>query len=53
MKIEVSIINLSSVSLGIFIAEGEDDIGEFSMLTLGFFLFSIDIFIYNQQINIS
>lgn len=46
MRVEVSHITLESMSLGIFIAEGEDEHGHFRMLTLGFFLFSIDVFVY-------
>jgi hypothetical protein len=46
MRIEFSLISLDSFSLGIFTATGEDDNGEFKMLTLGFLLFSIDIFVY-------
>jgi len=46
MKIEISLISLDSFALGIFAAAGEDDNGEFRMLTLGFLLFSIDIFVY-------
>jgi hypothetical protein len=46
MRIEFSLISLDNFSLGIFTAAGEDDNGEFKMLTLGFLLFSIDIFVY-------
>lgn len=46
MRIEVSHITIENMSLGLFIAKGEDELGEFSMVTIGFFLFSIDVFIY-------
>jgi hypothetical protein len=46
MRIELNLISLNNFSFGIFTAEGEDDNGEFQMLTLGFLLFSIDIFVY-------
>ena len=46
MKIEFNLISIDSFALGIFSAGGEDEDGEFKMLTLGFLLFSIDIFIY-------
>jgi hypothetical protein len=46
MRIDFSLISIDSFALGIFTSEGEDDHGKFKMLTLGFLLFSIDIFVY-------
>jgi hypothetical protein len=46
MRIEFNLISLNNFSFGLFTAEGEDDYGEFQMLTLGFLLVSIDIFVY-------
>jgi len=46
MKVEFSLISLESMSVGLFTAAGEDEHGEFRMLTLGFLLFSVDLFIY-------
>jgi len=46
MRIEFNLITLESFSFGIFTARGEDEYGEFQMLTLGFLLFSIDVFLY-------
>jgi hypothetical protein len=46
MRVELNVISDSHVSLGLFIAEGEDEYGQFKMLTIGLFLFSIDIFVY-------
>lgn len=37
------------MSFGLFVAQGEDELGEFSMITFGFFLFSIDVFLYKNE----
>jgi hypothetical protein len=46
MRVELNIISESHFSLGLFVAEGEDEYGEFKILTVGLFLFSIDLFVY-------
>jgi hypothetical protein len=46
MKIEISTFSISDWSIGLFSAEGEDDSGSFYILTIGFLLINIDIFIY-------
>lgn len=48
MNVEITLFSFSNFSLGIFSAEGEDEIGEFNNLTIGFLLFSIDIYLYRN-----
>lgn len=47
MRIEFNYITFEYFAIGLFAAEGEDDYGQFKMLTIGFLLFSIDLFIYS------
>jgi hypothetical protein len=46
MKVDITFFSFRMFSLGIFTAEGEDELGQFNSLTLGFLLFSIDIYVY-------
>jgi hypothetical protein len=46
MKVELSLFSFKNFSLGIFTIEGEDEYGQFNSLTLGFLLFSIEIYVY-------
>lgn len=46
MRIEFNLISNNYLALGLFTAPGEDEYGEFQMLTVGFLLFSIDLFVY-------
>lgn len=40
---------IDELCIGIFLANGEDDIGQFHMTIIGFLLFSINIFKYKKQ----
>jgi len=49
MRLEVNVlVDISEFSIGLFMTHGEDDLGEFHMTTIGFLLFSIDIFKYKN-----
>ena len=46
MKIEVHGCNYDEISFGIFMSYGEDENGQFHMVTLGFILFEIEFIRY-------
>ena len=46
MKLEFSFNQPDEISLGIFLAYGEDNKGQFHMTTLGFLIFEIDLIVY-------
>jgi len=46
MKIEFSFCDIDEISFGIFMAYGNDEIGDFHMITLGFIIFQIDFIRY-------
>ena len=47
MKIEINVLtDIREIQLGLFMVYGEDEYGTFHMTTIGFLLFSIDLFKY-------
>ncbi len=46
MRIEGNICGLDELSIGLFMAYGEDDFGRFHMTSFGFILFEINVIIY-------
>ncbi len=50
MKIECSINDVDELSLGFYLCKGEDDFGEFKMLSVGFLFFSIEFIIYKSEL---
>lgn len=46
MEVEIALCELDELSLGIFMANGEDSIGEFHMTTFGFIFIEINVIIY-------
>jgi len=46
MKVEFNINDIDELSLGLFMANGEDEIGQFKMLTFGFIFFEINFINY-------
>lgn len=50
MRVEGSWCDIDELSLGIFMAYGEDAIGQFHMLSVGLIIFQIDFIRYiNKQ----
>lgn len=47
MKIEVHFCNFDEISLGLFMANGEDENGQFHMVTFGFLVFEINFLKYS------
>jgi len=48
IKIEINLCNLHDGCLGINWCEGQDEIGEFKLFTIGFLFFTIDIHSYEE-----
>jgi hypothetical protein len=50
MKVEIDVLtDLREIQFGLFMAYGEDEDGFFHMTTIGFFLFSINLFKYIKE----
>lgn len=50
MEVEIALCELDELSLGVFMANGEDDIGEFHMTTIGFLLLEVNFIRYKRSI---
>jgi len=48
MIIEISVCAPDELSLGFFLAHGNDDIGDFHMLTIGLLIFEINFINYRK-----
>jgi hypothetical protein len=46
MKIEGNFLQPDEIEIGLFMAYGEDEIGQFHMVTIGFIIFSISFIKY-------
>ena len=46
MKVEGNFCRLDELTLGLFMAYGEDENGKFHMTTIGFFIFEINLIWY-------
>lgn len=51
MKVEVFVNNVDEISIGINMAYGEDENGQFHLIELGFLIFSVHLINYNINRN--
>ena len=50
MRVEFNVLSdISEFSIGLFMAYGEDEFGEFHMTTIGLLLFEINLFKYKTN----
>ena len=49
IKVEGSFCNIDELTLGLFMGYGEDEDGSFHFTTIGFLIFEVSFYIYNEQ----